>query len=138
MKVTVLHIMMIMMSTPASLQRVVHCLLLCLCLLLSQYQHLRCSPLDYIADIPGFDCDSFLSPILTRRDACLYGPNHHHHHHDTAASQSAASTIGTIVDLCVAFSSEYEFILPFLVHHLSMGVNHIVIYNNDIYVEWYD
>ena len=125
-------------ATQASLQRV-HCLLLLYLCLLSQYLH-RCSPLDYIADIhavPGFDCDSFLRPILTRRDACLSGSNHHHHHHhhDTS-SHTEASIIGTIVDVCVTFNSEYEFILPFLVHHLSMGVNHIVIYNNDIYVEW--
>lgn len=65
------------------------------------------------------NCDAFMEPIRNRRQSCLSKYN-----------QSA-------VDICVYFASDYEFMIPFLVHHLSLGANHIIIYNNDEKVAWY-
>jgi hypothetical protein len=65
------------------------------------------------------DCAAFLQPIKTRRDSCL------------------ASSAETEVDVCVYFASDYEFVVPFLAHHLSLGAKHIFVYNNDENVAWY-
>jgi hypothetical protein len=65
------------------------------------------------------DCASFLQPIKQRRQQCL----------DTSGE--------TEVDVCVYFASDYEFVVPFLVHHLGLGAKHIFIYNNDENVGWY-
>lgn len=65
------------------------------------------------------NCESFLQPIKARREKCL------------------SSSEGTEVDICVYFASDYEFVVPFLAHHLSLGARHIFIYNNDERVAWY-
>lgn len=65
------------------------------------------------------DCTALLQPIHQRRQPCLSKHNQ------------------SIVDVCVYFASDYEFMIPFLVHHLSLGVSHIIIYNNDEKVAWY-
>jgi hypothetical protein len=66
------------------------------------------------------DCEAFLEPIQARRESCLAA------HNGTAE-----------VDICVYFASDYEFLVPFLVHHLALGARHIFIYNNDDKVRWY-
>lgn len=65
------------------------------------------------------NCSAFMQPIRAKRDKCL---------------QSSGTTE---VDICVYFASDYEFIVPFLAHHLSLGAKHIIIYNNDEKVAWY-
>lgn len=65
------------------------------------------------------DCEAFLQPIRQRRDQCL------------------ESSGDTEVDICVYFASDYEFVVPFLAHHLSLGAKHIFVYNNDEKVAWY-
>lgn len=65
------------------------------------------------------DCAALLQPIHQRRQPCLSKHNH------------------STVDVCVYFASDYEFMIPFLVHHLSLGVSHIIIYNNDEKIAWY-
>ena len=65
------------------------------------------------------DCKAFLEPIKARRDQCL---------------QSSGDTE---VDICVYFASDYEFVVPFLAHHLSLGAKHIFVYNNDEKEAWY-
>jgi hypothetical protein len=65
------------------------------------------------------NCQSFLAPIKARRQSCL----------DSSGT--------TELDICVYFASDYEFIIPFLVHHLSVGAKNIYIYNNDDKVAWY-
>mmetsp|Transcript_1340 Transcript_1340/g.2173 ORF Transcript_1340/g.2173 Transcript_1340/m.2173 type:complete len:389 (+) Transcript_1340:54-1220(+) len=67
----------------------------------------------------AIDCPAFLQPIMKRRNSCL------------------ASHNGTEVDVCVYFASDYEFLIPFLVHHLSLGASHIFVYNNDDKIAWY-
>jgi hypothetical protein len=65
------------------------------------------------------NCEAFMQPIRERRQKCL----------DTSGE--------TELDICVYFASDYEFIVPFLAHHLSLGAKHIFIYNNDENVAWY-
>lgn len=65
------------------------------------------------------NCSAFLKPIKEKRNHCL------------------SSSGSTEVDVCVYFASDYEFIVPFLIHHLSLGARHILIYNNDDKVAWY-
>lgn len=65
------------------------------------------------------NCEAFLQPIRERRQMCLH------------------SSGDTELDICVYFASDYEFIIPFLVHHLSLGAKRIFIYNNDENVAWY-
>jgi hypothetical protein len=67
----------------------------------------------------SIDCAAFIAPIRQRRSSCV--SNHTEQ-----------------VDLCVYFASDYQFVVPFLVHHLSIGVSHIFIYNNDEKVAWYN
>ena len=65
------------------------------------------------------NCSAFMKPIKEKRDACLKSSGVHE------------------IDLCVYFASDYEFVVPFLAHHLSLGAKHIIIYNNDDKVAWY-
>ena len=44
----------------------------------------------------------------------------------------------TVAEIMTLFSTDYNFMLPFLVHHLSMGFNKIWVYNNDeTGLRWY-
>lgn len=65
------------------------------------------------------NCPALIAPIKAKRDAC----------HRNATDE---------VDLCVYFASDYRFVVPFLIHHLSLGVTNIFIYNNDEKVAWYN
>lgn len=65
------------------------------------------------------NCQEFMKPILERRDSCT------------------KNNITEEVDICVYFASDYEFVVPFLVHHLALGARNIFIYNNDEKVAWY-
>lgn len=69
------------------------------------------------------DCTAFLQPINERRNQCL---------------RNTTSQGGHIVDLCVYFASDYNYIVPFLAHHLALGVHKIFIYNNDEKTPWYN
>lgn len=70
--------------------------------------------------IPSIDCDTFLRPIREKRNTCK------------------AATPDHEVDVCLYFSSDYEFLMPFIVHYLGLGVSHIWIYNNDKVATWYN
>ena len=65
------------------------------------------------------DCGALVNPIKEKRSHC-----------QKKSSDEA--------DICVYFASDYHFMVPFLVHHLSIGFNHIWIYNNDEKVAWYN
>jgi hypothetical protein len=64
------------------------------------------------------NCPAFLEPILQKRNKCI----------SSATEQ---------VDAIVYFASDYNYILPFIIHHLSLGFGKIWIYNNDDKVAWY-
>lgn len=66
------------------------------------------------------DCEEFMQPIRERRSRCR------------------AKTEDVEADVCVYFASDYDFIVPFLVHHLALGFSHIIIFNNDDRVGWYN
>jgi hypothetical protein len=66
----------------------------------------------------GIDCPAFLAPIKSKRNACLANATEE-------------------VDMCVYFASDYNYILPFLIHYLSLGFSNIWIYNNDDHAAWY-
>ena len=66
-----------------------------------------------------FDCEDIVAPIRKKRDACR------------KLSEDSVNT-------CTYFASDYKFIVPFLVHHLSLGVDRMYIYNNDANVAWYN
>ena len=68
----------------------------------------------------AIDCEAFMAPIRDKRANCLRRSN------------------TTEVDICTYFASDYEFIVPFLVHHLMLGVSHVFIYNNDERISWYN
>lgn len=65
------------------------------------------------------DCETLMKPIREKRQTCQ-------------------SAVEDQVDICVYFASDYNFVIPFLVHHLSLGVNRIWMYNNDEKVPWYN
>ena len=65
------------------------------------------------------DCAALVNPIKEKRSTC--------------ARKSADE-----VDICVYFASDYHFVVPFLIHHLSIGFSRIWIYNNDEKVAWYN
>lgn len=80
-----------------------------------------------------FDCAMFINPIIQQRDICFINASSLY---STFTNSVNDDPIVPTIDLCVSFNGEYEFILPFLIHHLSIGIQHIIIYNNDILVEW--
>eukprot|EP01033_Poteriospumella_lacustris_P014988 gene14988-10723_t len=68
---------------------------------------------------PVFNCSKILDPLLAKRKAC--------------AQQSS-----THVDICTVFAEDYHFLIPFVLHHLSLGFHQIHIYNNDMKAyPWY-
>lgn len=68
----------------------------------------------------SFDCETLLRPIRAKRAICQKESDH-------------------VVDICSVFSYDYEYLMPFLIHHLSIGFNKIRIYNNDdTGVSWYN
>lgn len=71
-----------------------------------------------LGDHRSFDCHRLLQPIFENRTSCQ--------------QQSK-----TEIDVCAAFASDYHYIIPFLVHYLSLGVNRIHVYNNDNALSWY-
>lgn len=62
---------------------------------------------------PVFNCSKIIDPLLAKRKAC--------------AMQSS-----THVDICTVFAEDYHFLIPFVLHHLSLGFHQIHIYNNDM------
>lgn len=92
---------------------VVLCIVLCFCL----PAHARDKPTVAEAQL-SVNCSAFLQPIMERRESCTRNEK-------------------TEVDVCVYFASDYEFVMPFLVHHLALGAKNIFIYNNDEKVAWY-
>ena len=66
------------------------------------------------------DCAALLALIKKKRAAC------------------ASKNADVEVDVCVYFASDYHFMMPFLIHHLSLGFSRIWIYNNDEKVAWYN
>ena len=67
----------------------------------------------------SINCENFLKPILEKRSRCLNSSSHS-------------------VDICVYFASDYNYVIPFLIHHLSLGFEKIWLYNNDDKVAWYN
>lgn len=65
------------------------------------------------------DCEVLMKPIREKRGQCLNSSTHE-------------------VDICVYFASDYNFVVPFLIHHLSLGFSNIWIYNNDEKVTWFN
>lgn len=65
-----------------------------------------------------FDCGQLLDPILENRTRCF-------------------EESPTQVDICVVFATDYHYVIPFLVHYLSLGVHRIHLYNNDQLLSWY-
>jgi hypothetical protein len=65
------------------------------------------------------DCNSIIDVIKEKQEKC--------------SLNSSAE-----VDLCVYFASDYNFVIPFLIHHLSLGFSKIYMYNNDEKVAWYN
>jgi hypothetical protein len=57
--------------------------------------------------------------VHQKRNACLNNSTH-------------------VVDMCVYFASDYNYIIPFLAHHFALGFHKIFIYNNDENVQWYN
>jgi hypothetical protein len=70
--------------------------------------------------LKSFDCEKLLNPIRKRREIC------------------SQETYSHIVDICTIFSYDYEYMMPFLLHHLNIGVSKIRIYNNDEKISWYN
>ena len=64
-------------------------------------------------------CERFVQPLLERRQKCV------------------DETPATVVDVCINFATDVEFILPSLMHHLALGVRKVHIYNNDAELAWY-
>jgi hypothetical protein len=64
-------------------------------------------------------CDLFLAPIIKRHDSCM------------------RATSNTTVDVCLSFSTDVEFLIPFIVHYLGLGAYRVIIYNNDPNFAWY-
>lgn len=64
------------------------------------------------------DCDALIRPIFLRRQEC----NSEHSKHT--------------IHLCVDFHDEFDYLLPFLVHHLLLGVEMIWIFDYSIQ-PWY-
>jgi hypothetical protein len=93
-------------------------LVLCLCLCVEGYVRKLITPITLEEAQEKIDCKAFLQPIHARRQPCL----------DAHKAE---------VDVCVYFASDYEFLIPFLVHHLALGAGHIFIYNNDDKVAWH-
>ena len=71
----------------------------------------------------SIDCAAFLQPIQEKRLNCL--------------NNATANNNNHIVDICVYFASDYNYLIPFLAHHLALGAHRIFIYNNDEKVQWY-
>ena len=67
----------------------------------------------------NFECDTFLAPLLKSQEFCRSQSEH-------------------VVDACVVFSYDYEYVMPFLLHHLNIGFRKIRIYNNDGAVSWFN
>lgn len=65
-----------------------------------------------------FNCSKILTPILEKRKLCK-------------------KQTSTEVDICTVFAEDYHFMIPFLIHHLSIGFEKIHVYNNDLKSSWY-
>lgn len=68
--------------------------------------------------LSSLECDAFMKPIIERQQQCL---------------QSSPP----IVEICVYFASDYNYLIPYIAHHLALGFKRILIYNNDEEVAWY-
>jgi hypothetical protein len=72
------------------------------------------------AQLDIFDrCGLFLAPIIKRHLSCM------------------KTTSNTTVDVCLSFSTDVEFLIPFIVHYLGLGAYRVIIYNNDESLAWY-
>lgn len=67
----------------------------------------------------SIDCQAFMKPILERHQRCVRNSSH-------------------VVDICVYFAADYNYVIPFIAHHLALGFSKIIIYNNDEKVQWYN
>ena len=59
------------------------------------------------------DCEKLIKYILRKQSFC----------HDKS---------NNIVEICLEFSSDYEYLWPFLMHHYAIGISRIHLYNNEI------
>lgn len=57
-------------------------------------------------------CDDLINWVIKKQTSCMKQSN-------------------TIAEVCLEFSSDYEYLWPFLIHHLSIGFSRIHLYNND-------